>query len=281
MKKLNIIGIIILLFSCQTVNAVDDATLSKYSTLNTKINNITKTSFLSSHPINSIYITTSSDESTTTKMASKYGGTWEVYGAGKTLYGYSSSNSNFSTINKTGGTASNTLNNVKYLPKHTHSISHTHSIASYNTASSSHTHATIANTLSVSLTLNSAGSHSHGYSQGNVSGGSVFVIGANSSHSGMADSIGFDTYGSQGYWPGSNKTTSSIASAGSHSHSVSGTITIPKLTVPSSGAHTHSVPSLTTGDSSNANSGSSGASAPTAITNLGPYITVYMYKRIS
>ena len=41
--------------------------------------------FLVSHPVGSIYMTTSSDESTVEKMNSKYGGTWEVYGDGRVL----------------------------------------------------------------------------------------------------------------------------------------------------------------------------------------------------
>ena len=68
------------------------------------------------YPVGSIYISTSSANPSTI-----YGGTWERYGQGKTLVGLNESETEFSTINKTGGEKTHTLT-INEMPSHNHQI---------------------------------------------------------------------------------------------------------------------------------------------------------------
>jgi len=70
------------------------------------------------YPVGTIYETTSSDLDTTTKMNAHFGGTWEVFGAGRVLVA-KSSDSEFNTIEKTGGSKTHTLT-VAEMPSHSH-----------------------------------------------------------------------------------------------------------------------------------------------------------------
>ena len=54
-------------------------------------------------------------------MESKYGGTWERYGQGKTLVGLNESETEFSTINKIGGEKTHTLT-INEMPSHNHVV---------------------------------------------------------------------------------------------------------------------------------------------------------------
>jgi len=70
--------------------------------------------------------------------------------------------------------------------------------------------------------------------------------------------------------------------SGAHTHSVTGSLAIPALSIASSGGHTHTVPSLSTKDQSTKTSGGAGYDSTniTAVNVQNPYIVVYMYKRI-
>ena len=70
--------------------------------------------FLKTYPVGSIYISTSS-----TNPSTIYGGTWERYGQGKTLVGLNESETEFNTINKTGGEKTHTLT-INEMPSHNH-----------------------------------------------------------------------------------------------------------------------------------------------------------------
>ena len=70
------------------------------------------------YPVGTIYETTSSDLDTTTKMGNHFGGTWEVYGAGRVLVA-KSSDTEFDTIGETGGAKTHTLT-VAEMPAHRH-----------------------------------------------------------------------------------------------------------------------------------------------------------------
>lgn len=59
------------------------------------------------YPVGTIYETTSSDLDTTTKMGNHFGGTWEVYGAGRVLVA-KSADTEFDTIGETGGAKTHT-----------------------------------------------------------------------------------------------------------------------------------------------------------------------------
>ncbi|MBE6159740.1 MAG: hypothetical protein E7157_01685 [Lactobacillales bacterium] len=268
MKKFfKLIVILILCFpfsvlSLETIKANYDSLLSKIETLDDNL-------FLNNHPIGSIYITTSSDENTAAKIATKYGGTWEAYGTNRVLRGTTG------TVSSTGGANTVTLT-TSHLPSHTHSISHTHATPATTISSSgAHTHSAAAKNLSLSsLKLASAGAHTHSYSEG----GTIIIVGANTTF--LSYAYGFQgTTDSYSFWLGANKSNASISSAGAHTHSVTGSVTIPALSISSSGAHTHTVPAMTTGAASTSNSGSTGSGGSFSV--LDPYITVYMYKRVS
>ena len=67
------------------------------------------------YQVGDIYITTSS-----TNPQTKWSWTtWERYAAGRTLVGYNSSDSTFSTVGNTGGEKTHTLT-VSEMPKHNH-----------------------------------------------------------------------------------------------------------------------------------------------------------------
>jgi hypothetical protein len=65
-----------------------------------------KIQFLASHPIGSIYMTTNADESTPAQMATKYGGTWAAFGAGRVPVGVDTEDKDFNAVGKMGGTKS-------------------------------------------------------------------------------------------------------------------------------------------------------------------------------
>lgn len=89
-----------------------------------KINkDILKNSYLDLvYPIGSIYMSVNS-----ANPATLFGGTWESFGAGKTLIGIDTSDSDFNTVNKTGGSkshyhnlpfiseSSNTMNTCRFV----------------------------------------------------------------------------------------------------------------------------------------------------------------------
>lgn len=61
------------------------------------------------YPVGSIYISVSN-----INPAATYGGTWEAFGTGRTLVGVDTSQTEFDTVEETGGS--------KYMPQHTHSF---------------------------------------------------------------------------------------------------------------------------------------------------------------
>jgi len=67
------------------------------------------------YPVGTIYETTSTDLDTTTKMGNHFGGTWEVYGAGRVLVA-KSADTEFDTIGETGGSKTHTLTAAE-IPK--------------------------------------------------------------------------------------------------------------------------------------------------------------------
>ncbi len=210
------------------------------------VDNLEKNRLDKTYPIGSIYETTT--YSTTSQVNDALGGTWEVYGPGKTLVGVDSNDDNFNTVNKTGGSASTTLS-ISNLPSHTHSIP----VLSGTAASSgNHTHSIPA----LSGTAASAGAHTHSLNGGLL----AFSAGQGNIHNPAGTSIG--GLGYMGFSPNTGRN-------GTHTH----TVTTTTSTTGSNGAHTHNI--TTTANTS----GSSGSG--TSFTNLQPYITVYMYKRVS
>lgn len=72
------------------------------------------------YPVGTIYETTSTDLDTTTKMGTHFGGTWEVYGAGRVLVA-KSADTEFDTIGETGGAKTHTLD-TSQIPEHRHNL---------------------------------------------------------------------------------------------------------------------------------------------------------------
>ena len=71
---------------------------------------------LQSYPVGSIYMSTSN-----TNPSNFLGGTWVAWGSGRVPVGVNTSDSNFNTVEKTGGTATETLS-VSQMPSHTHTF---------------------------------------------------------------------------------------------------------------------------------------------------------------
>lgn len=90
-----------------------------------------KNVFLLTHPVGSIFITEVS-----TNPGTLYGGTWAAYGAGRVIVGLDGTQTEFDTVNETGGAKTHTLTEAE-LADHDHSSgtlfaeapgsSHTHS----------------------------------------------------------------------------------------------------------------------------------------------------------
>ena len=71
------------------------------------------------YPVGSIYMSTS--DSTVSAVQSRFGGTWVAFGSGKTIVGVNTSETEFNTVEKTGGEKTHTLT-IAEMPKHRHTI---------------------------------------------------------------------------------------------------------------------------------------------------------------
>lgn len=92
--------------------------------IETVIENIQKDLFNSIYPIGSIYMSVNN-----TNPATLFGGTWVAWGAGKVPVGVNSSETEFSTVEKTGGSKTHTLT-ASQMPSHNHSFTPSGTIAS-------------------------------------------------------------------------------------------------------------------------------------------------------
>lgn len=88
--------------------------------------------FSAIYPVGSIYMSTSS-----TNPSEYFGGTWVAWGSGRVPVGVNTSDSNFSSVEKTGGASSVTLT-TDQIPSHTHTF--TGSAVTSGTQSANHTH---------------------------------------------------------------------------------------------------------------------------------------------
>lgn len=111
------------------------------------------------HPVGSLYITTDG-----TNPKDLFGGTWQLYGKGKTLVGYDETDVDFNTIGKTGGN--------KKMQNHTHTGtianagSHSHIFGgNTNSLASGSTYARprgyTSGVLETTYDTNTAGDHTH------------------------------------------------------------------------------------------------------------------------
>jgi len=79
------------------------------------INNLNeKNSFLDAYPVGSIFVTVDDEN-----PADTFGGTWESFGRGRTLVGVDTNQTEFATVEKTGGEKTHTLT-IDEMPRHNH-----------------------------------------------------------------------------------------------------------------------------------------------------------------
>ena len=88
------------------------------------------------YPVGSIYMSVNN-----TNPSSLFGGTWVAWGSGKVPVGVNTSDTNFNTVEKTGGNSTVNLEHSHTSAKHTHTLSsHTHSLSNHTHTSAKHTH---------------------------------------------------------------------------------------------------------------------------------------------
>ena len=185
------------------------------------------------YPVGCIYESTSSTNPSTLFT----GTTWSAFGQGKMLVGLDPNDADFNSTSDSGGSKTVTLT-TDQIPSHNHSFSG----SSGSAGSHSHTY---------SGTTSSHGGHAHNYT---VRTGRSYSSSTGSATNGVVQ-------GSNGVQLDSS--TQSTASAGSHSHTYSGTTS-------SHGGHSHSV----SGTIGNKGGGQ-------AHDNMPPYVVVYRWKRDS
>ena len=140
---------------------------------------------LACYPVGSIYMSTSS-----TNPGSLFGGTWVEWGSGRVPVGVNTKDTNFNTVEKTGGASTVSLS-ISNMPSHYHTVnSHNHSIPK------------------LSGTAASNGAHVH-----NI----TFKYNSDSPVNGK--SARFTSGGSK--TTALNSDASDIKSAGAHTHSIS------------------------------------------------------------
>ena len=175
------------------------------------------------YPIGAIFKTTT--YSTVNEVNNNIGGTWEVYGTGRTLIGVNTSDETFNSAGKTSGVSTTTLSSSN-IPSHTHSIP----VLSGTTSEYSHGHAV--------------------YVYYDQSGYGITI--PTSTH--------YIRFGQLGYTSTTAQSNKNIMKPNS-------------IWANEAGAHSH------TFSTNRSTTGSSGST--TSFTNLAPYITVYMYRRIA
>lgn len=171
-------------------------------------------------------------------------GTWQLWGQGRVPVGINPNDSDFNTVEKTGGEKTHKLS-LTEIPSHTHTFksnatssagAHTHSYAKVNGSTEGH-----------KLTIAEMPKHNHQTYMSSVS------VGVNSG-------LGYLVK----YLNTPKDAVTSTGGDGSHSHAIK----TSTVNTSSNGAHTHTI------SGTNTNSGGSGVH-----NNLQPYITCYIWKR--
>ena len=205
------------------------------------------------YPVGSIYLSlTDSDAS---QVAARFGGTWEAFGAGRTLVGYDSTQTEFATIGGTGGEKSHTLTSSESgVPAHNHEIpKHGHTYTSPTVSSSG----AITNGIT-------GGSHSHTTKVRLHNGGSSTSTGYYG--------VPYQMYTGNVYDQNGAVTSLGATQAVSVQNNTSHSHNLPN--------HSHTLSGGSVADKAAFNSNNNTASnASSAHNNLQPYITIYMYKR--
>lgn len=238
------------------------------------------------YPVGSIYMSINSSN-----PSSIFGGTWVAWGTGRVPVGVNTSDSDFNTVEKIGGS--------KDLKAHTHSCSttsngsHYHSISANTEGAGAHMHED-------DFSIATNGSHSHTMNHGH---GDSFSTSTNGEHyhatvwGNNAGNINIPS-NYYSYWAGSkilktyNAKANPTLSAGDHSHTINGSVSNYNGSTSSSGSHNHNingsiytVPDHTHSISTSTNNSGththsvSCSTDGTGSNNMNPYITCYMWKR--
>ena len=95
-------------------NYLDSGGIVRQSDLESIVSQAVSNALLTAHPIGSIEVNVSG-----TNPGTYLGGTWEAFGSGRTLVGIDSNDSDFDTVEETGGEKTHTLT-TNEIPAHTH-----------------------------------------------------------------------------------------------------------------------------------------------------------------
>ena len=247
-----------------TVEAIEGE--STYEFLLNEINSIKSKIY----PVGSIY--TSVTDDTVEKVQARFGGTWVAFGSGKTLVGVDTNQTEFNTVEKSGGEKTHTLT-INEMPSHTHTFTGT----------------------SNQLTGNNNQDHTHSGNTGYISNDHAHYFSGTTSNPNTADitfdgggilsevvGVGCPTCGA-GIAPANGWVKHDSIRAGTfyltHTHTYSGW---------TGGVNSNHYHSFTTGGQSQAHNhyftatgSNSSVGGSQTHNNLQPYITVYMYKRIA
>lgn len=196
------------------------------------------------YPVGAIYMSVNS-----TNPSSLFGGTWVAWGTGRVPVAIDTSQTEFNTVEKTGGAKTHTLS-VSEMPSHTHvQNSHNHTQNAHTHVQNSHNHTQ--NSHNHTQNAHSHGTRYKGFSGVSSSTSGFFMLRRNDS----ADSYdGTDTDGAISA-TATNKATTATNNA---------TTATNQNTTATNNATT----------ATNQNTGGGGAH-----NNLQPYITCYMWKR--
>ena len=194
-------------------------------------------------PVGAIYMSTTSANPSTFWT----GTTWQAFATGKTIVGIDTSDTDFNSVNKTGGSKEVVLT-VPNLPTHNHTV-----------GDNSHSH-----------TVNGVGDHSHTLND------HAHYLPPHQHGSGWGEQ---NHTGYWGNWPGKNFRGSSSTDLDNNMFLTSPvdqwTNGAGAVGMSGSGAHSHTI-NATTHSHTLSNTGSN-----TAHSNLQPYIVTYIWKRIS
>ena len=195
-------------------------------------------------PVGAIYMSTTSANPSTFWT----GTTWQAFATGKTIIGIDTSDTDFNSVNKTGGSKEVVLT-IPNLPSHNHTV-----------GDNSHSH-----------TANGVGDHSH------VLNDHAHYLPPHQHGAGWGEK---DATGYWGNWPGKNSYLGSGDTDGDNNMFLTSPVDqwtngAGAVGMSGSGAHSHTI-NATTHSHTLSNTGSN-----TAHSNLQPYIVTYIWKRIS
>lgn len=194
----------------------------------------TKSTLLKAYPVGAIYMSTQN-----VNPSSLFGGTWVAWGSGRVPVGVNTSDSNFNTVEKTGGASS-----------------HTHSNPTTGAASGS-TGVASGNTGATTLTVSQIPAHAHNEYLRCCYPPTGSAPTANSMHVAINN------------WDWTDN------AAGDRKKTVTGTMNVNTSNAGGGGSHTHSLNNHThTLGNHTHTQGNTGNSS-----SLQPYITCYMWKR--